>query len=638
MRTVRSLVVAVLAFIVLAAPAVVLADGRVALVVGNSDYAHIGRLPNPDNDARDISAALRRLGFEVTTELDADRVELTEALQAFTRRSAGADVSLVFYAGHGIEMDGVNYLVPVDARLERDVDVRFETVTVDDLLVSTAGASLRLLLLDACRNNPLARSMQRTAVIRSVSGGSFGDLNEDLLGDETLVAYAAAAGTTAADGRGRNSPYTSALLAYLEEPLELSALFRRVRAHVLEATNGEQRPHEYASLLREHYLRGAAAGPGTVAVAADASADMRAQQETVFWQSISNSADPADFRAYLEEFPNGVFAPLARNRVAALAAAGDDPPTEERPQPGVLSPPPGDRPGPVAGSGFRDCDACPEMAVVPAGTFRMGCVSGDDCRNNEHPVHDVEVASFALSKYEVTRGQFAAFVAATDYVARGCYVYALEVRSFARDRWGWETDQQASWEAPGFEQQPIEPVVCVSREDAKAYVQWLSRKTGQGYRLPSEAEWEYAARAGTTTPFYWGTRVDEHCSHANGTDRTAERTFRSRWDIFAWRASDCTDGVARTAAVGSYSPNAFGLYDMAGNVNEWVEDCWHDNYSGAPRDGSAWTSGGDCDRRVGRGGSWNYRVESLRSAYRGVPFFAGHRSSSVGFRVARRLD
>ena len=206
------------------------------------------------NDAADMSSALRRLGFEVTTEFDADRVKLTEALRGFTRRSAGADVALVFYAGHGIEMDGVNYLVPVDARLERDVDVRFETVTLDDLLVSTAGASLRLVILDACRNNPLARSMQRTAASRSVSGGSFGNLNEDLLGDETLVAYAAAAGTTAADGRGRNSPYTAALLEYLEQPLEIGLLFRRVRAQVLASTRGEQRPHEYHSLLSEHYL------------------------------------------------------------------------------------------------------------------------------------------------------------------------------------------------------------------------------------------------------------------------------------------------------------------------------------------------------------------------------------------------
>ena len=239
MQTVKSLVLATLALAVLATPAVALADGRVARVVGNSTYAHIGRLPNPENDAGDMAAALQRLGFEVTTEFDADRVSLTAALRAFARRSAGADVSLVFYAGHGIEMDGTNYVVPVDARLERDVDVPFETVTLDDLLVSTAGASLRLVLLDACRNNPLARSMQRTAATRTVSGGSFGDLNEDLLGDETLVTYAAAAGTTAADGRGRNSPYTSALLSHLEEPLELSALFRRVRAQVLEATDGD---------------------------------------------------------------------------------------------------------------------------------------------------------------------------------------------------------------------------------------------------------------------------------------------------------------------------------------------------------------------------------------------------------------
>ncbi len=269
MRRTKLLVVALVTLVLAASASIDVAARQVALVVGNGSYAHIGRLPNPENDAVDMSAALRRLGFEVTTELDADRVELTEALRAFTRQSAGADVSLVFYAGHGLEMDGINYLVPVDARLERDVDVRYETVTLDDLLVSTVGARLRLVILDACRNNPLARSMQRTVASRSVSGGSFGQLNEDLLGDETLVAYAAAAGTTAADGTGRNSPYTRALLAHLDEPLEILTLFRRVRARVLEATNGEQRPHEYQSLLREHYLSGA---PAVEAVTVEADA------------------------------------------------------------------------------------------------------------------------------------------------------------------------------------------------------------------------------------------------------------------------------------------------------------------------------------------------------------------------------
>ena len=303
------------------APSAASAAGRVALVVGNSAYAEIGTLPNPGNDAADMAAALGRLGFDVTTVRDADRAGLNEALRLFARDSAGADVSLVFYAGHGLEMDGVNYLVPVDARLERDTDVEYEALPLDRVLRATTGAGLRVVILDACRNNPLARSMQRTRASRSVSRGSFGELNEDLLGDETLVAYAAAAGTTAADGTGRNSPYTSALLESLEQPLELSALFRRVRAQVLEATAGDQRPHEYASLLGEHYLRGGS-GPGTVTVTAGASADMRAQQETVFWQSISNSADPADFRAYLAQFPNGIFARLARNRVGALGAGG----------------------------------------------------------------------------------------------------------------------------------------------------------------------------------------------------------------------------------------------------------------------------------------------------------------------------
>ena len=336
--------------------------------------------------------------------------------------------------------------VPVDARLERDTDVEYEALALDRVLRATSGASLRVVILDACRNNPLARSMQRTSTTRSVSRGSFGELDEGLLGDETLVAYAAAAGTVAADGTGRNSPYTAALLSYLERPLEIGILFREVRARVLESTGGEQRPHEYASLLGEHYL-GGASGPGTMTVAAEASGETRAQQETVFWQSIAGSENPADYEAYLEQFPSGVFARLARNRMTELGAGAGDPPTVERPRPGGGTRPAADRPvTPTRGREFRDCDECPELVVIPAGRFRMGCVSGsDDCRAEERPVHDVEVASFALSKYEVTRGQFAAFVASTAHEARGCLVLAWKVRRFGRDRWEWEGDDRASW-------------------------------------------------------------------------------------------------------------------------------------------------------------------------------------------------
>ena len=352
-------------------PATAAAADRVALVVGNSEYVHAGRLPNPGNDADAVGESLKRLGFEVTTVLNADMAEMNDALRIFSRQSATADVAAVFYAGHGIEVDGVNYLVPVDAQLERDTDVRFENVTLDMVLEATAGASLRLVVLDACRNNPLARTMQRTARTRSISRGSFGELNEEQLSPGLVVAYAAAAGTTADDGAGRHSPYTRALLQYLEAPAEIIQVFRWVQGTVLEATDGRQQPHLYFSLPGERFLNGnsnanavpspsmpsqtvmnrleevvdrlneltdsrpsataaatppgprntvagspgvtaAASGgpPGTVATAPEARLEM------VFWESIRDSANPADFAAYLARWPAGVFAPLARTRVA----------------------------------------------------------------------------------------------------------------------------------------------------------------------------------------------------------------------------------------------------------------------------------------------------------------------------------
>ena len=617
MRLAKLGIVLLLAVVLVASSSVALAAGRVALVVGNSTYAHIGRLPNPENDAADVAAALGRLGFEVTTTLDAGLTELTQALRAFTRQSAGADVALVFYAGHGIEMDGVNYVVPVDARLERDVDVRYETVTLDDLLVSTAGASLRLVVLDACRNNPLARSMQRTAATRTVSGGSFGDLNEELLGDETLVAYAAAAGTTAADGRGRNSPYTAALLTHLEEPLELSALFRRVRAEVLEATDGEQRPHEYASLVREHYLSGAPGAAAPVAASGAAvdgtTAAARLQQETVFWESIRESTTASDFEAYLRQFPVGVYRALATTRLAALREAESAPapmdPSRER------------EPGEV----FRDCPTCPEMVVVPAGTFLRGSDRRDAGR--ARPRHRVTVDRFALGVHEVTRSEYEAFATATAMgrgAGGGCGAHRGDRRYSVEY-------SEGSWRSPGFAQSGDHPVVCVNWEDAHAYARWLSAETGQGYRLPSEAEWEYAARAGTTTFRYWGDAPDDGCAYENGLDKT----YRGYFDEGGMM--DCTDGVIWTSPVGAYEPNAFGLHDMLGNASEWTADCWHDDYEGAPRDGSAWTRGGDCGRREVRGGSWGHAPSFLRSDRRGW-ILASTRDNGFGFRVARTLD
>ena len=195
----------------------------------------------------------------------------------------------------------------------------------------------------------------------------------------------------------------------------------------------------------------------------------------------------------------------------------------------------------------------------------------------------------------------------------------------------WKERSGRSWKKPGFKQGGNHPVVCVSWDEAKAYVGWLSRKTGETYRLLSEAEWEYAARAGTRTARHWGAGEIGQCRYANGADRKLKKRYK-------WRskAASCDDGHVHTSPAGTYQANGFGLHDMLGNVHEWVEDCWHESYEGAPTDGHAWTRGGDCSRRVLRGGAWETLPWSLYSANR-IRSTTGRRSVHSGFRIARTL-
>ena len=245
---------------------------------------------------------------------------------------------------------------------------------------------------------------------------------------------------------------------------------------------------------------------------------------------------------------------------------------------------------------FRDCDRCPEMVVVPAGQYRMGDLAGDGDRN-ERPVHDVTIAApFAVGKYEVTFAEWDACVAGGGCTHR------------PGDR-GWGRGTR--------------PVINVSWDDTQEYVAWLSRETGKSYRLLSEAEWEYVARTGTTTKYWWGNESDhEHANYGKDECCGGMVAGKDRWEY--------------TSPVGSFEPNAFGLFDTAGNVWEWVEDCYHEGYKGAPSDRSAWTSG-DCEKHVVRGGAWGSLPWFLRSALR-VEGGAGYRNISVGFRVARMLD
>jgi formylglycine-generating enzyme required for sulfatase activity len=271
-----------------------------------------------------------------------------------------------------------------------------------------------------------------------------------------------------------------------------------------------------------------------------------------------------------------------------------------------------------------DGPVAPKLVVISPGEFMMGAPKSEtESLDHERPQHRVVISySFAVGKYHVTRGEFAQFVTETKYNAKesGCLGYTGG---------GFENKPQYHWENPGFPQADNHPVVCVNWRDANAYVVWLRHKTGKRYRLLSEAEWEYAARAGTTTTYWWGGNLEAGCSSANIADKSAKPEFPE------WGIANCSDGYVFTSPVGSFGANPAGLYDMTGNAWQWLSDCWNHHYLHAPANGAAWQSG-LCGVRVLRGDAWNDKPRGLRSAYRARSTLTA-RSAGIGFRVARDL-
>lgn len=572
------------------------AEKRVALVIGNGAYSE-APLRNPVNDARSMGAKLAQLGFKVILRENLTKLEMERAAFEFGEQLNADSVGLVFYAGHGLQVGGNNYLVPVDARISAEHRVRWEAFDINRVLneMEAAGSQVNIVILDACRNNPFERRF------RSVEGG----LAQISAPKGTLIAYATGPNRTAADGTGANGLYTAELVRAIDTPgIVVEEVFKRVRVEVGRVSNGSQTPWEVSSLTGAFYFRPpSVVQPNAVTGATSsgvekipAGAGNSIDREALFWQTIKDSKDPQDFVAYLGQFPNGDFVGLAKNRVQALSGpkqVAAAPPTQMANAPSAPA---------VSqmkvGTVFRDCPQCPELVVIPTGRFLMGTAKSEIDRDiSEGPQHQVNVRSFAMGRYEVT---FADWDACT--TAGGC-------TSIVRDQ-GWGRERR--------------PVFNVSWSDAQQYARWLSSQTGAHYRLPSEAEWEYAARGGTTTRRYWGDAIGR--GHAN--------------------CFDCGYEEKRTAPVGSFSPNPFGLYDMIGNVTEWTEDCWNENYDGAPTDGSAWILG-DCTSRVARGGSWRSNAQfswqhersnkrDLRAGHRGQ-VDKGFRTDSLGFRVARTL-
>jgi formylglycine-generating enzyme required for sulfatase activity len=268
------------------------------------------------------------------------------------------------------------------------------------------------------------------------------------------------------------------------------------------------------------------------------------------------------------------------------------------------------------------------MAVVPAGSFTMGSPETEKNHKSwEGPQHIVTITKpFAVGKLHVTVDQFAAFVRETRYEA------SSKCDTYEDGKWGVRPGR--SWRDPRFVQEGTHPVVCVSWDDAIAYVVWLAKKTRQPYRLLSEAEWEYAARGRTAPgpypPFWFGDDEKELCRYGNGADQKAQDTTDA---VKGRPGAPCDDGYAYTSPAGHFEPNAFGLYDMLGNAWQWTADCYHDSYNGAPTDGSAWTAG-NCGGRIVRGGAWFVSPGHLRAAAR---FGNPEDGNPSGFRVARAL-
>jgi Caspase domain/Putative peptidoglycan binding domain len=319
----RFILVALSAISILISVNAAKADRRVAFVVGNGAYKNVQSLPNPAIDAKSMARVLRNVGFDVVEGANLTREKMTERLLEFGKKAQGADVALFFYAGHGIAINGTNYLLPVDADLKSEMDVKLgSAINIDTTLDQTMGdAKVKLVFLDACRDNPFAAKIRSAASTRSINVQT--GLAEMKSGEGTLIAFATGPGQTALDGQeGTNSPFTRALMANIASPgVEIQQAMTKVRAQVNEETNKGQLPWGHTNLIGAVYLNPVATPAGTPAEPANTpatTASAAPEVELEFWRSIKDSNKPEELNAYLTNYPSGQFKSLALARIASL--------------------------------------------------------------------------------------------------------------------------------------------------------------------------------------------------------------------------------------------------------------------------------------------------------------------------------
>jgi len=572
------------------------AERRVALVVGNNNYTNLPadeQLSTAVNDARAVGDTLSRLGFEVIEGENLSRSEFSAKFDELTRKLSPGDTALFYFAGHGVTLGGGNYLLPSDVP---DVESGQESLLArtslgeEDIVtdIQARGVRVAVVVLDACRNNPFKRSGRRSV------GGQRG-LGQIDAASGVFKLYSAGIGQAALDRLGKNdsnpnSVFTRVLLPELMRPgLDLTMLAKLVGREVqrlASTVHHDQQPAYYDQILDNVYLAGAPSSdqkPSNPTGATPSIGEAEASQKNQVVAMVPPVVQP---------LPATI--PCGTGAVTELSSSRGACPLSEEEERSLK-----------VKDAFKECKDCPDMVVVPAGSFMMGSPEDEkERKSDEGPQREVTIGwPFAVGRFAVTFDEWDACVA-----DGGCEDYRPGDRGWGRGRL---------------------PVINVSWDDAKAYVAWLSGRTGKTYRLLSEAEWEYVARAGVTTPFWWGARITPQQANYNIT-----RTYNG-----AFNGGAAGEYRAKTVPVDLFGANPFGLYQVQGNVQEWVEDCWHESYDEAPADGSAWTTG-DCNLlgRVRRGGSWRSYPWDLRAAGRERTVSASvTQSIDTGFRVARTL-
>jgi len=557
-------------------------EQRVALVIGNNNYQNLSVLKNPINDARSIKNELQKRGFEVLYKENATKRDMQKLIKSFTNKLTSGGVGLYYFAGHGINVEGQNYLVSIDSNMDSKEDVEYESYALNRITkkIQNAHNRLNIVILDACRNDPFSR------------GGSGGLAP---IGDAKgiFVAYATQAGNVASDGGSGHGVFTKHLIQYMsEEGAPIEKVFKNVRRSVQNDTSGKQSPGVYNQIVGEFYFTLPVYDTKTT------------QNKSISSFSFSDDA-PIKYSLTINTTPKKAKIKITNIKPKYYKGinleAGNY--TIKVSNEGYYS-----KTGTVDLKNDLSVDVVlkkleekiikqqhqarksyePEMVHISRGTFTMGSNEG---QKDEKPLHQVSIGKdFLLGKYEVTVGQYN--VCVND---RGC-------DEPKKDKYYYEMCLEDNC-----------PIMKVSWNNAKQYAKWISRKTGKHYRLPSESEWEYAARAGSSTKY-----------HFSNSDANLAQ--------YAWYSKNSGQ---RTHKVGQKMPNAFGLYDMHGNVWEWCEDWYADSYNNTPRNERANAKGAKT-YKVLRGGSWINTSNFFRSAFR-IRNNPINRNYNNGFRLAGTL-